>query len=67
MPTLRATPSYDIIKADAIYDASVATQDRVSALENELNELRGILQKISDKLQDGGEFDDELRRLLFGI
>ncbi len=67
MPTLRATPSYDIIKADAIYDVSVATQDRVSALENELNELRGILQKISDKLQDGGEFDDELRRLLFGI
>lgn len=67
MPTLRATPSYDIIKSDAIYGVSVATQDRVSALENELNELRGVLQKISDKLQDGGEFDDELRRLLFGV
>ena len=67
MPTVTVTPSYNVVKVDSIWSASAATQDRVSALENELSELRNILHKISDKLQDGGEFDDELRRLLFGI
>ena len=67
MPTVTVTPSYNVVKVDSIWSASAATQDKVSALENELSELRNILQKISDKLQDGGEFDDELRRLLFGI
>ena len=66
MPTVTVTSSHNVVKGSA-WDAFIATQNRVSALESELSELRNILQKISDKLQDGGEFDDELRRLLFGV
>lgn len=50
-----------------VIDVSAAVKDRISNIESELRDLRNILQKISDKLQDGGEFDDELHRLLFGI
>lgn len=50
-----------------LYDCATITVDRILELESEIRDWKGILQKVSDKLQEGGEFDDELRRLLFSV